>query len=96
MNNIKCFKCLKIINIDISKSISRKEECSYCNVDIHCCKMCTYYDKSSYNECREPSAERVLEKEKANFCDYFKIGNNNNENKNREDLIKNANKLFKD
>jgi hypothetical protein len=26
-----------------------------------------------YNECREPSAERVVDKEKANFCDYFEF-----------------------
>jgi hypothetical protein len=27
---------------------------------------------TSNNECREPQADRVVEKEKANFCDYFK------------------------
>jgi hypothetical protein len=25
----------------------------------------------SYNECREPQAERVVDKEKSNFCDFF-------------------------
>jgi hypothetical protein len=25
----------------------------------------------SYNECREPQAERVIEKDRSNFCDFF-------------------------
>lgn len=41
--------------------------------DVRCCKMCTFYDPKSYNECRESSADRIQDKEKANFCDYFKI-----------------------
>jgi hypothetical protein len=36
--------------------------------------MCQFYDTSSYNECREPTADRIIEKEKANFCDFFKLG----------------------
>lgn len=35
--------------------------------------MCIYYDPKSYNECRESSADRVLDKEKDNFCDYFSL-----------------------
>jgi hypothetical protein len=27
----------------------------------------------SYNECRETSADRVVDKEKENYCDYFKM-----------------------
>jgi hypothetical protein len=30
------------------------------------------YDPKSYNECKEPSADVVKEKERANFCDFFK------------------------
>jgi hypothetical protein len=25
----------------------------------------------TYNECRESQAERVIEKDRSNFCDYF-------------------------
>ncbi len=32
---------------------------------------CRFYDETAYNECSEPSAERVVDKEKSNFCDYF-------------------------
>jgi hypothetical protein len=30
------------------------------------------YDTSAHNRCREPQAEWVTDRERANFCDYFK------------------------
>jgi hypothetical protein len=32
---------------------------------------CTHYDPRAYNGCREPHAERVLDKDRSNFCDFF-------------------------
>ncbi len=64
--------------------------------DIRSCKMCQFYDPKSYNECREPSADRVQDKEKANFCDYFKIGSGGNDaEKQRQELLAKAASLFK-
>ena len=34
--------------------------------------MCVDYDTSVAKSCREPIAEEVKEKDRANFCDYFK------------------------
>lgn len=51
--------------------MSRREACSRCEAELHCCLNCTFHDPSNYNECREPSAERVVDKERSNFCDYF-------------------------
>jgi hypothetical protein len=36
------------------------------------CKMCLYFDAHVPKACREDDAEDVKEKERANFCDYFK------------------------
>jgi len=36
------------------------------------CKNCGFYEPKAHNECHEPQAERVLEKERSNFCEYFK------------------------
>lgn len=33
--------------------------------------ICTHYDAKAYNACREPAADRVVDKERANFCDFF-------------------------
>ena len=76
--------------------VGRRDICPSCSSDIKCCKMCQFYDPKSYNECRESSADRVQDKEKANFCDYFKIGSQNtNPEKEREDAIAKAKALFK-
>lgn len=34
--------------------------------------MCVDYDRSVAKHCREPTAEEVREKDRANFCDHFK------------------------
>ena len=34
--------------------------------------MCVEYDTRGAKHCREPTAEEVREKTKANFCDHFK------------------------
>jgi len=51
--------------------IGRQGQCPSCGADLHCCLNCSFYDASIYNECREIQAERVLEKNRANFCDFF-------------------------
>jgi len=34
--------------------------------------MCAFYDLNAVDQCREDDAERVVEKARPNFCDYFK------------------------
>jgi hypothetical protein len=50
----------------------RGDTCSQCGRDTRVCKGCSFYDKQSNNECRESQADRVVEKERSNFCDYFR------------------------
>jgi hypothetical protein len=49
----------------------RRDECPKCARDIHCCLNCRFHDPHAPNECREPQAEQVSERDRANFCDYF-------------------------
>ena len=51
--------------------IGRRDTCPRCGTDLHSCRQCRFYDPRAANECREPQAERVLDKERSNFCDYF-------------------------
>lgn len=37
------------------------------------CRNCAYFAPGSHNDCREPAAERVVDKERANFCEYFML-----------------------
>ncbi|MBF0341324.1 MAG: hypothetical protein HQL95_10245 [Magnetococcales bacterium] len=40
--------------------------------DTRVCLNCRFHDPGSYNECRETVAERIVDKDKANFCEEFK------------------------
>ena len=51
--------------------IGRRDTCPQCGVDLHSCRQCRFNDSRAYNECNEPQAERVLDKERGNFCEYF-------------------------
>ncbi len=52
--------------------LSRREECPKCLASLRVCRGCDFYDTASSNDCREPMADRVVEKEAANLCDYFR------------------------
>jgi hypothetical protein len=57
--------------------------------------MCKLFDQKVYNECIEPNADRVIDKEKANFCDYFSLSGSKLSTPTKEDLINSADALFK-
>ena len=57
--------------LDVIAKVSRRDICPHCHRDLRCCRQCKSYDPSAFNECREVSAERILDKERANLCDYF-------------------------
>jgi hypothetical protein len=92
----KCYNCKTELDYIVGKDLGRGENCISCFASLRCCKMCRFYDTSAYNDCREPTADRIVEKEKANFCDHFKLSgpkiNNNSEVDSALDL---ANSLFK-
>ena len=64
-----CHSCKK--EIIVSDRVGRRDECPHCAADLHVCLNCSFYDSKAYNECRESNAERVLEKDRSNYCDYF-------------------------
>ena len=65
----RCHSCLK--SLGIKTPVGRREICPFCGSDLHCCLNCVFHEMGNYNECREPQAERVIEKNRSNFCDYF-------------------------
>ncbi|MBP5519358.1 MAG: hypothetical protein J6X84_02105 [Treponema sp.] len=66
-----CWKCQK--EIPVQKPL-RGDECPLCHADLHVCKACEFYESGAHNDCRESSAEFVSDKERGNFCDYFRPG----------------------
>lgn len=94
-HSITCYKCQKKIPILGTFKIQRTEDCPYCTTSLHCCKMCKFYDPKVYNECRESNADRLVDKEKANFCDYFVLTDGKDPVEAQKDLFSAADALFK-
>lgn len=68
---MNCTRCGTLLP---SPPTSRRDTCLRCGADLHACVQCVFYAPGSYNDCREPQADRVTEKERANFCDWFEPG----------------------
>jgi hypothetical protein len=66
-----CWQCGASL-AHLSLPLTRRDICKQCNADLHACKLCQFYDLSKAKHCREPIAEEVTDKRRANFCDYFK------------------------
>lgn len=64
-----CHSCKNEIKIE--GFISRSDTCQKCGEDVHSCLNCLNYDPGAHNKCREPNAEWVSDRERANFCDLF-------------------------
>ncbi|OKY76832.1 MAG: hypothetical protein BM485_01835 [Desulfobulbaceae bacterium DB1] len=67
---MRCATCHNKIETD--KKIYFRDECPHCGADLHICKNCFFYDLNAENDCRESSAELVIDKDLANFCEYFR------------------------
>ncbi len=68
---LQCWKCGSPLP-EMRFPFSRYEECTVCKADLHVCRLCREYDPALADNCREDRAEYTLDKEKANFCDYFR------------------------
>lgn len=70
--NMQCWKCGSELK-NVLLPFSRYEECNVCKADLHCCLSCRHYAPQLADACEEDRAESVFDKDKANFCDYFKV-----------------------
>ncbi len=66
---MQCYSCHATINLE--RRPWRNETCPKCSSYLHCCRNCRFHDPLAHNQCREPQADWVKEKEMANFCNYF-------------------------
>jgi len=67
--DMQCWKC----GADLLLPFSRYEECSKCRADLHACLGYRHYDPAAADACREHRADFALDKDKANFCDFFTV-----------------------
>ena len=81
-----------------SVDFTREGRCPGCSKATHACRNCRFYKPGVSNDCVEPVAEHVTDKERPNFCDYFEpseqaYGGGNNPA--ADDLLQAAEDLFK-
>jgi hypothetical protein len=66
---MQCWNCKS--EVDTKQRIGFRDYCPACDRASHACLNCDLYDPSFNNQCRETSAERVVDKDRQNFCEYF-------------------------
>jgi hypothetical protein len=88
-----CWFCGKGLTLSY---YGRGDTCPQCKRDTKVCKGCEFYDPKMNNECRETQADRVVEKERSNFCDYFRPKSGTANGMSQQDNAKSAaDALFK-
>lgn len=86
---MNCWKCSK--SLDDTLKIGFRTVCNHCDTDLHVCINCKYYAPGKPNDCIVPGTERLIDKEKGNYCEDFKpkLSSNNIEMKKKfTDLFK--------
>jgi hypothetical protein len=78
---MNCWHCGR--TIEFTERIGFRDECPGCGRAIHVCRNCGFYDPAYNNSCREPMAERVIDKERFNFCEYFSVSTGGGEKQNQ-------------
>ena len=66
-----CHACRKELDLGVSASAGRRDDCTHCRAALHACLNCHAYDLTMRYGCREPQAEPPSDKERANACELF-------------------------
>jgi hypothetical protein len=66
---MNCVFCQKEIT---EKKIHFRDDCPSCGRDMHICLNCEFYAPNAYRQCRESIHELVRDKERANYCHFFR------------------------
>ncbi len=69
-HDISCYRCGASLAA-LTLPLSRRDLCPDCGAGLHVCRMCSHYDRSVAEQCREEDAETVSDKEGINFCEWF-------------------------
>jgi hypothetical protein len=61
----------QFFDVKVGIKVGRLDTCPHCGADLKCCKNCRMYDPNVHNQCLEPAAEFIRDRERANFCSHF-------------------------
>ena len=65
-----CYSCKDVL--DEKMEVFRSSVCPQCGKDLRVCKNCVFYSPGAHWDCRETVGEPVWDKERGNFCDFFR------------------------
>jgi hypothetical protein len=91
----RCWQCGTALD---KVDYGRETECRGCGKPTRCCRNCEFFAPGRPNECIEPIAERVLDKARPNFCEFFapsRTPQAGPDDSSAEALLKAAQDLFK-
>lgn len=71
MAEVVCWNCGCSLE-DIPRPISRHANCPECFEDLHCCRLCVHFAPRLTGQCDDDRAEPPVQKENANFCEFFR------------------------
>lgn len=90
-----CAHCGRTLDI-IGNQVGRGDTCPGCGEDVRSCRNCRHFDPSVAKACKEPFAEVPGDKDGANFCELFQIGEGGlHAKQSKEALLSAAEALFK-
>ncbi len=66
---LQCHSCGVTFELE---GVYRSTVCPSCGKEVKVCLNCRFYAPGAHWDCRETIPEPVRDKDRANFCDYFK------------------------
>jgi hypothetical protein len=48
-------------------------KCPKCQLELHCCKQCRFFDSGAQFECTQPIPERITPKDAKNNCNFYEF-----------------------
>jgi predicted RNA-binding Zn-ribbon protein involved in translation (DUF1610 family) len=67
-----CAQCGRKLEV-VGNQVGRRDTCPDCGAEIRTCRNCRHFEPNVAKQCKEPFAEVPMDKDAANFCDFFQI-----------------------
>ena len=69
---LRCAMCGVLLPKSLDE-ISSSSQCPKCEIDLHTCRNCTYFDPGMRFECTQSISKRVTQKGVKNNCKFFQV-----------------------
>jgi len=84
-----CAHCGIALDI-VGNQVGRRDTCPGCGKELRSCRNCRHFDERAPKQCKEPFAEVPSDKDSANFCDLYQLGEGGRSDKPAQDALRSA------